>query len=69
MATLLNGPVPPPAAAVPEDIARLLRLRAERWDDPKALAELYTEDAVALLASTPTFGWARGRAAAAAVVG
>lgn len=69
VATLLNGPVPPPAAAVPEDIARLLRLRAERWDDPKALAELYTEDAVALLDTSPTFGWVRGRTTAAAVVG
>lgn len=69
VATLLNGPVPPPAVAIPEDVARLLRLRAERWDDPKALEELYTDHAVALLDTTPTFGWVRGQAAVAAAVG
>jgi predicted TIM-barrel fold metal-dependent hydrolase len=69
VATLFNGPAPLPAVTLPDDLARLMRLRAERWSDPKALAELYTEKAVVLRNFGQNFGWVRGRAEAAATMG
>lgn len=55
-----------PAIALPEDLARLLRLREERWNDKTTLAELLTEEAV-VLDRAP--GWIRGREDAAAYLG
>lgn len=52
-----------PDLALPEDLARLLRQRAERWNDKTALAELYTEDSLVLPREEP--GWLRGRSAVA----
>ncbi|HEY0140686.1 MAG TPA: amidohydrolase family protein [Thermoanaerobaculia bacterium] len=67
-AQLFNGPLPLPAMALPDDLARLMRLRAERWDDEKGLAELYSENAVALRNYGQQFGWERGRADVARLV-
>lgn len=58
----LNLPVP--VVELPPDLARLLRERAERWNDKTALADLYTEDGLAFDPYSP--GWVRGRAAVAA---
>ncbi|HEX8410751.1 MAG TPA: amidohydrolase family protein [Thermoanaerobaculia bacterium] len=69
IAAIFNGPAPLPTVAVPDDLARLLRLRGERWNDANALAELYTENAVVLRDFGPNFGWIRGRAEAATTLG
>jgi predicted TIM-barrel fold metal-dependent hydrolase len=52
-----------PDIELPEDLARLLRQRAERWNDKTAIAELYTEDSLALHFDRPE--WVRGRPAVA----
>lgn len=57
---LVNGPAPLPAVALPEELARLIRLRTERWDDAKGLAELYTANAIYLRNQGQNFGWIRG---------
>ena len=67
-ARLFNGPAPLPAIALPDELARLMRLRAERWDDAKGLAELYSENAVALRDQGGQFGWEQGRQAVAALI-
>lgn len=51
---------PLPADALPADLTRLLRERAERWNDATRLAELYTEDSLVLDAFEHR--WLRGRA-------
>jgi predicted TIM-barrel fold metal-dependent hydrolase len=58
------SPPPLPAIALPEDLARLLRERAERWSDATMLAQLYSKDSIALGTESP--GWIRGPAAIAA---
>jgi ketosteroid isomerase-like protein len=64
-AELLNRlSLPVPAVEMPPDVARLLRARAERWNDKAALADLYTEDSLVFDFDHP--GWVRGRAAVAA---
>lgn len=55
---------PLPPVAVPEGFERLLRLRAERFGDAAALADLYTEDAILLDPQDPA--WVVGRRAVAA---
>ncbi|HVF16158.1 MAG TPA: amidohydrolase family protein [Steroidobacteraceae bacterium] len=57
---------PPPLApiALPQELARLLSQRAQHWNDPAMLAQLYINDAVALGTESP--GWIRGQAAIAA---
>ena len=57
------SPPPLPAIALPEDLARLLRERAERWSDATMLAQLYSKDSIALGTESP--GWIRGPAAIA----
>ena len=52
-----------PDSQLPEDLARLLRQRAERWNDKTAIAELYTEDSLVLHFDRPE--WVRGRSAVA----
>ena len=52
-----------PTDELSEDLARLLRQRAERWNDRTALADLYTEDSLALHFDRPE--WVRGRPAVA----
>jgi predicted TIM-barrel fold metal-dependent hydrolase len=64
-AELLNRlNLPAPTVELPPDVSRLLRQRAERWNDKAALAELYTEDSLVFDIDNP--GWIRGRAAVAA---
>jgi predicted TIM-barrel fold metal-dependent hydrolase len=46
------------AVELPQDLARLLTQRAERWRDAAALKELYTSDAWVLSYGMP--GWGRG---------
>jgi predicted TIM-barrel fold metal-dependent hydrolase len=58
------SPPPLPAIVLPEDLARLLRERAQRWNDPTMLAQLYIKDSLALGTESP--GWIRGQAAIAA---
>ncbi|HEX8173316.1 MAG TPA: amidohydrolase family protein [Thermoanaerobaculia bacterium] len=51
-----------PAATVPDDVARLLAARAEKWNDKAGLAALYTEDSYIL----DRYGsWTHGRDAVA----
>ncbi|HEX7183031.1 MAG TPA: amidohydrolase family protein [Thermoanaerobaculia bacterium] len=64
-AAFLNHP-PLPAVELPQDLARLLRERAERWNDKTALAGLYVEDSLVLDTFSPSPGWIRGRDAVAA---
>jgi len=52
---------------LPADFAHLLADRAAHWNDPAALAPLYTEDALAR--TTETLGWIAGRAAVARYLG
>lgn len=60
-ATISEAPLP--TVVVPDAIATLLRERTARWNDAKALAEVYTDDAIVLDPDDP--GWIRGSAAAA----
>lgn len=62
-AGLLNDP-PRPALRLPEGVVRLMRQRAERWDDADALADLFTTDSIVLRDFDPA--WIRGRAEVAA---
>jgi predicted TIM-barrel fold metal-dependent hydrolase len=62
-AELVNRPLLP-AVELPQDLARLLHKIEEGWNDKAALADLYTEDSLALSVDSP--GWMRGRAAVAA---
>jgi hypothetical protein len=48
---------------LPADLARLLRQRAERWNDGKTLGDLYTEDSLVL--DVFESQWHRGRPAVA----
>ncbi|MDQ4122377.1 MAG: amidohydrolase family protein [Acidobacteriota bacterium] len=48
-----------PAVEVPEELARLLRERTLRFDNPKTIAELYTENAMLHDSREP--GWFQGR--------
>ena len=59
-AAIINGP-PLAAIEVPRELARLLEIRAERWNDQTALASLYTDDAVVLIEEAPKSGLFRGR--------
>src|SRR5688572_21048366 len=52
------SPPPLPAVKLPEDLALLLKQRAERVKDVAALKQLYTPDAWVLRYSMP--GWGRG---------
>jgi predicted TIM-barrel fold metal-dependent hydrolase len=62
-AALLNARrIPAPAVDVPEEIAVLLRQRAERWNDSAGLAELYTPRSMVLGFDSD---WVRGRDAVA----
>ena len=61
-AARLGADRPLQAVAVPADLSRLLNRRAQHWNDRRALAELYTEQAT-LLDVGPR--WIRGRAAIA----
>ncbi len=56
---LANDP-PLPAVELPADLARLLREREKGWNDPSALAGLYTEDSLLFDQREPR--WIRGRA-------
>ena len=56
-----------PPIELPADFAHLLADRAAHWNDPAALAPLYTEDALAR--TTETLGWIAGRAAVARYLG
>lgn len=62
-----NSEKPLPAVKVPEDVARLLAERTKRWNDPKALAELFTEDSMVL--DPDDAMWIRGRERGAAYLG
>src|SRR5438046_10621795 len=53
---LANSALPP--IAVPADIARLLRKREQRWNQPRALEELFTESSQVFTGGNP--GWAQG---------
>lgn len=53
---------PQPAVTLPDELARLLRRRTERWNDVTALAELYTEQSALL---DPGARWVSGRRAVA----
>jgi hypothetical protein len=48
LAAIVNGESPKPAIGLPSGLERLLQLRAERWNDPVALAELYAADSLVL---------------------
>ncbi|TMB08943.1 MAG: hypothetical protein E6J64_00595 [Deltaproteobacteria bacterium] len=56
-----------PAVDLPEDLARLVQERAAHWNDPAALAPLYTDDALARMLENP--GWIAGRSAVARYLG
>ena len=62
----LGSATPLPAVEAPPEIARLLAERAKRWNDKKALAELFTDDSMVL---TIDHDWARGSAAVADYLG
>ena len=64
-AVLMNAALPP--VEPPPEVAHLLEQRAARWNDPRALGELYVENALALSTEAP--GWLRGREAVAAYLG
>ena len=59
---------PPPLSSIvlPDDLARLLRERAQHWNDAAMLAPLYTKDSIALGTESP--GWIRGQSAIAAYI-
>ena len=59
-AAIINGP-PLAAIELPRELARLLEVRAERWNDQTALASLYTDDAVVLIEGGGKSGLFRGR--------
>lgn len=61
-ATLATPPLLP-EIALPEGLEGLVRARTRAWNDQKALAEIYTEDALYFRGGTA--GWAQGRSAAA----
>lgn len=61
-ATLATPPLLP-EISLPEGLDRLVRARTRAWNDQKALAEIYTEDALYFRGGTA--GWAQGRNAAA----
>lgn len=58
-AAALHTETPLATVELPAELNRLLADRAARWNDAKALAELYTEDAYVLDSDGPT--WLRGR--------
>jgi predicted TIM-barrel fold metal-dependent hydrolase len=61
---------PTATVAVPADVQALFRSMTERWNNPAALAELYTEDVVAVAnLDKPLEPWVRGRQAASQYVG
>jgi predicted TIM-barrel fold metal-dependent hydrolase len=62
-AAAFNSEKPLPAVTVPDEVARLLSERSKRWNDAKALAELFTEDCTVL--DPEDAMWIRGREAAA----
>lgn len=62
---LLNAALP--AVELPPEVARLLERRVGSWNDPRALGELYAENALALSTEAP--GWLRGREAVAGYLG
>src|SRR4051794_30430405 len=64
-AALVNRTLP--AVELPPDLAALLKQRLARWNDKAGLAELYTDDAVALSTESP--GWLRGKTAVADYLG
>ena len=53
---LANRVLPP--IAVPDDVARLLREREDRWNQSSALEKLFTESSQVFTAASP--GWAQG---------
>lgn len=55
-----------PEVKLPEILARIVGERQRRWNDQKALAELYTENSLYL--SSRTDGWVRGREATAGYI-
>lgn len=61
---------PTAAVAVPADVQALFRSMTEQWNNPAALAELYTEDVIALAnLDKPLEPWVRGRLATSQYVG
>jgi uncharacterized protein len=54
-----SSDVPLPVADLPGELARLLELRAERWNDARLLGELFTDSAVVLDDDGPV--WVIGR--------
>lgn len=65
-AAKLGGDPPLPPVAAPPEIARLLADRAAHWNEPKAIADLFTEDSVVY---STEHNWIRGRAAVAEYLG
>jgi hypothetical protein len=58
---LLNRAQPP--VELPADIASMMSRMVEHWNQPEALADLYTSDAVALAnLNKPLDAWIKGRA-------
>jgi predicted TIM-barrel fold metal-dependent hydrolase len=67
-AALLNRSLP--AITLPSDLASVLKRRSDNWDNPTALADLYTENALVLANYVkPNRGWIRGRDSAAKYIG
>jgi predicted TIM-barrel fold metal-dependent hydrolase len=62
-ASRLVADPPQPAVALPEDLAGLLDQRTQRWNDPSALAAVYTEHSTLFDPTGPH--WIRGRLAVA----
>ena len=62
----LGSEVALPAIELPNDLARVLSVRSEKWNDRAALAELYTEDGMVLERGGT---WIRGRSAVGEYLG
>lgn len=63
-------PLPVAEIALPGELAELLTARQRRWNDPAALARLYTSDATVLNTGNEDMpSWLKGRSAAADYVG
>ncbi len=59
-----------PAVALPPDVAAVMTRMTDSWDKPAALADLYTEDALALANfARPFEAWVRGRKATSDYIG
>lgn len=60
----------PPVVALPPEISKVIEEMARHWNEPAALAPLYTQDALVLsnMAATRP-GWARGRNESSQYVG